>query len=585
MKFRILCAIIVAMLACGACSARDWEVADNGAVADATTDNTAAIQKALDEAGKAGGGVVNIPAGRFRVLGNLSIPGGVTLQGSFRTAPFVQWDQLENTVGTVLLAYAGRGSNDGPPFIKLAGYCSTLAGIMVEYPEWKRSDVPPVPYPPCVASDGTDNVTIQDCNFVNPYEGIRLHYAHRHLIRNVQGYPIWRGLYIDECYDVGRVENIHFWPFGIPYFPTDPFSDWISKNGTAFEFARTDWQYVSNAFCFGYGVGYKFSESAHGPCNGSFVTIGADSCRRPIMVEQANDFGLLITNGEFVGRWEGQDAVGVEIGPKVVGKVSLFNCSFWGPFDKCLWQRSPTSQLTAIGCNFVAWDIAKIGSPAIGVDAGKTIIQGNTFKEGDLHVSVAKGVASALISTNQADGGLIVKNLAGARTVSIGNQGPPVVLTQSQKAFYTMPIGATNDGQFVRRWYGREPGNFWNGKGTMRWSGPNAEIVLPVIPGKAYKVTLDMSVPKPAMMPGAGIYVGATKVAGFKRSGNQMATGLIPASKTSEVVLQIKCRNWKPVDNEPNNRDTRDLGVAVHTVTMKAVGATGRTPYDASSLE
>ncbi len=30
------------------------------------------------------------------------------------------------------------------------------------------------------------------------------------------------------------------------------------ENGEAFIFARSDWQYVLNTFCFGYNVGYKF---------------------------------------------------------------------------------------------------------------------------------------------------------------------------------------------------------------------------------------------------------------------------------------------------------------------------------------
>ncbi|MDO8631628.1 MAG: glycosyl hydrolase family 28-related protein, partial [Phycisphaerales bacterium] len=239
MKFRLLCAVLALTLVCAAGYAREWNVADNGAVADQKTDCTAAFQKALDAAGKAGGGVVNIPAGRFRVNGNLSVPAGVTLRGSSGTAPFVQWDQMDNTVGTVLLAYAGRGSNVGEPFIRLAGDAATIAGFIVIYPEFKRTDVPPIPYPPCIASEHTNNVSVVDVNIVNPYEGIRFTNAHRHLLRNVQGYPIWRGLYVDECYDVGRVENIHFWPFGIPYHPGDPFSVWINRNGTAFEFART----------------------------------------------------------------------------------------------------------------------------------------------------------------------------------------------------------------------------------------------------------------------------------------------------------------------------------------------------------
>ena len=66
---------------------------------------------------------------------------------------------------------------------------------------------------------------------------------------------------MDECYDIGHIENVHFWPFGVAYKPDDPFCKWVNTQGVAFELARTDWHYVLNTFCFGYGVGYKFSKS------------------------------------------------------------------------------------------------------------------------------------------------------------------------------------------------------------------------------------------------------------------------------------------------------------------------------------
>ena len=138
--------------------------------------------------------------------------------------------------------------------------------------------------------------------------------------------------------------------------PEEPYCKWVNTEGVAFELARTDWHYVSNTFCFGYGVGYKFSESKSGATNGNFLGLGADSCRRAVLVEQAQPPGLLITNGEFVGRWSSTDSVCIEIGPKCEGKVSLSNCSFWGPIDRCIWMRSSIGQLAANTCHFVHWD-------------------------------------------------------------------------------------------------------------------------------------------------------------------------------------------------------------------------------------
>jgi hypothetical protein len=324
--------------------------------------------------------------------------------------------------GSILLAYAGRGSEQGPPFIRLAGSNSAVAGLIVEYPEWKQTDVPPVPYPPCVYSENTNNVGISECCFLNPYEAVKLIRAHRHLVRNVTGYPSKRGIYVDECMDIGHIENVHFWPFGVAYQQNEPYCKWVNTNAVAFELARTDWHYAFNTFCFGYGVGYKFSASKRGSTNGNFLGIGADSCRRAVLVEQAQSAGLLITNGEFVGRWGSEDSVCVEVGPKTEGKVSLVNCSFWGPIERCIWMRSPVGQLTASVCNFVDWNNHGNGAPAIQLDAGKAIVQGCTFAHAGTHVAAAKDVKSAILTGNQANGGFRADNQAGRRLQSFANE-------------------------------------------------------------------------------------------------------------------------------------------------------------------
>jgi hypothetical protein len=325
-------------------------------------------------------------------------------------------------LGSVLLPRANRGNPDAEPFIRLGGNMSALAGFIISYPEWSQRDAPPVPYPPSVLGDGgIENAAVIDCCFLGTYEAIRLVSAHRHLIRNVYGYPHWRGIYVDMCGDVGRIENCHFWPFGVDYKPDDPFCEWVNTHAVAFEFARTDWQYVLNTFCFGYGVGYKFSESRNGACNGNFLGIGADSCERAVLVEQAQPFGLLMTNGEFVGRWGSKNAVCIEVQEKAETKVSLTNCAFWGPIDRCIVQKSPDTQLTANACHFVNWD-----KTAIELSAGKATIQGCTFVERKTCVEVAEAVKSAILLGNQATAGFIVENNAGARTQSGFNEEPSV---------------------------------------------------------------------------------------------------------------------------------------------------------------
>lgn len=547
-------------------AAQSWNVVDAGAVPDGATDVTAVFQKLLDEAGQAGGGVVEVPAGHFRINGNLSIPANVTLQGVFRVAPSVRRGQTGELTGSVLLAYAGRGMPDGLPFVRLAGANACLAGVVVNYPEWKAADVPPVPYPPCVYAEEAEDVSVRDCLLLNPYEAIVLVRAGRHLIRNVTGYPSKRGIYVDWCGDIGRIENVHFWPFGVAYNPKDPYCEWINTQGVAFEMARTDWQYVHNTFCFGYGVGYKFSESKNGSANGNFLGMGADSCRRAVLVEQAQAPGLLITNGEFVGRWSSTDSICLEVGPKVEGKVSLANCSFWGPIDRCVSMQAPDGQFTASACHFVDWDNGGLDAPAIHLEAGKAIVQGCTFEHEGLNVQVESRVLSAILMGNQASGGFRVENRAAARTRLGLNEEDTLAWTAEARDHYRIQVGTPGDGRYLRGWHGRE-----GQEKPFRWSMGKSRLTLPVNPGKAYTLTLNLTAHPPGVDAEAGLYLEGTRLAPLE-AGKPLVAQLTPGP-AGELHLELRCKGWVPSELNQASQDPRTLGVQVFSVTMEVAGA------------
>ena len=64
-----------------------FNVRSFGAVGDSKTDDTAAFQRALDAAGKAGGGIVYAPRGNYFFAGNLNVPKAVTLAGIWQSVP------------------------------------------------------------------------------------------------------------------------------------------------------------------------------------------------------------------------------------------------------------------------------------------------------------------------------------------------------------------------------------------------------------------------------------------------------------------------------------------------------------------
>ncbi|HOD50427.1 MAG TPA: glycosyl hydrolase family 28-related protein [Candidatus Hydrogenedentes bacterium] len=565
-----------------ATQAGQWNVMDYGAVAGPETDNTAAFQRALDAAGASGGGLVAVPAGHYRLDGTISIPIAVTLQGTFHAPPTDRQGEDPKLDGSVLLAYAGRGDPAAAPFIRLTGSMATLSGFIVAYPEWKESDVPPVPYPPTVYASGSINVAVLDCCFLNSYEALHFQDSHRFLVRNVYGYPSCRGLYVDNCLDIGRVENCHFWPFGINY-GASAYTQWINENGVAFEFARTDWQYVTNTFCFGYGIGYKFSTTKNGSCNGNFLGIGADCCRRAVLVDTVpNTIDLLITNGEFVGRWGSVDSVGVEIIGQSDARVSLNNCAFWGPLDRAIWSRPLNANLTVNACGFKDWDLGAQDSPAIQIDGGKAIIQGNTFFLEGLHARVGEKAASAIFTANQAPAGLRVINEAGSRTLMTANEVDTLEWPRGAARNYGVWLGDLGDGRYVRGFHSKERARPWHEEGTMRWGGAKPRLVLPVDPGKEYSLTVDVFVPEQALDAQNGLYLGPKRIAELPaKEGAALISATIPPQEHTSVEIAVRAKAWFETSQGVTPNSARPLSVAVRRFTMKARRAPARM-FDAN---
>lgn len=111
-------------------------VTDYGAVADGTTDNSAAIQSAIDAAGN--GGTVFFPAGTYRIKAHLNLKSGVTLLGDSQVSTkILQKDSDAHTSSTDVhhvtiknLTFTGPGmnaSNGGGIFFGRKDNDNTLA--------------------------------------------------------------------------------------------------------------------------------------------------------------------------------------------------------------------------------------------------------------------------------------------------------------------------------------------------------------------------------------------------------------------------------------------------------------------------
>lgn len=378
-----------------------FDARDFGAVGDARKDDTEAIQKALDRAGVQGGGIVHLPAGTYRIEGHLTIPSGVTLQGIWQTP-----HHEDKTWGSALFALAGRGEAEGEALIRV-GPSSAVRGLKIFYPEQKVDAI--VPYPYAIRGAGME-LAVEDLTFVNAWQGIDFSASHElHTIRNVHGCVLRRGIVIDRCTDIGRIENVHFnphfWARTLPPpgesmgFPPDGWpklEKYVKENAEIFIFGRSDWEYVLNTFAWGFESCYKFIKTDSGACNGNFLGIGADGGKYCVVVEECFPYGLLITNGEFVSF----DGVQVVTRPGFTGVVQLNNCAFWGPARQCVLHQGK-GLLSLQQCNFHFWDAPQKGLAAVEAASGELSVVNCFFQQKGQPIKVDPGAGEAILLGNR----------------------------------------------------------------------------------------------------------------------------------------------------------------------------------------
>ena len=391
-----------------------------GAKADGPMDDTLAIQKLLDETGKAGGKAL-LPAGRYRVAGSLRVPPGVTFEG-VGEAPV--WS--EPLKGTVILATGGRDKEDAPALFEL-GHSAGVRGLTVWYPEQTPTDIRP--YPWTFHLQGHDN-TVENVTLINSYNGIRIGPEGnvRHRIRSVVGCVLRRGIFVDSCSDIGRIENVqfhcHWWSVKEVGGDWKPVHEFMWKNLEAFIFGRTDWEYVNNTFVFPVNIGYRFIATKAGAANGQFSGIGADEAQICVKVDAIQPMGLLISNGQFVCM-HGDIRTEVLVESTCQGSVRLVNCAFWGPARQCVVSHS-RSFVSLSDCYLSSTGRkTNPGLHLVEADGGKLQVRGCSFGSDEPAIALRPGLQHAIISENNGVRGVEIANEIGDHAALANNEPPP----------------------------------------------------------------------------------------------------------------------------------------------------------------
>lgn len=386
--------------------------------ADPQTDAGPVIQAAVDEAAAAGGGVVFLPAGQWRLGTPITLKEGVTLRGDW-AAP----DKGGAGQGTILAVTCGRGDAEGTPAITVERGAG-LREATIWYPEQNPMDI--VPYPWAIRASTTavgDNTTVMNVTLVNPYQGIKVgpEWNELHTIRNVYGTPLKIGFWNDFCTDIGRLIEVDFGPkwwqeCGLPGAPTGraqmrAVDQFMRTEGTGVQIGRSDWEYLYRVRVNGYGTGFHFVPGQQGTTNAVMFGCEARDCSIGLQTDALNSTGLSATGCTF----EGFEA-GV-VAPSSFGTIVQFNTCTLRGYQGPAARLEGRGALTFQNCTFSGWQV-------VGLDARDGVVTalGCSFGQEGTAVRLSSEVDRARLLGNTFAGEPVIEN-ASPNDVEIAHAG------------------------------------------------------------------------------------------------------------------------------------------------------------------
>ena len=276
-------------------------------------DSTLAIQKAIEDLSKAGGGTVWLPAGRYKITKNIRIHQMVTLRGDWRDPDSQAADPDDGgSYGTVIVV-------DMPPDPNMTGGAFTMLGnsgalgLTIYYPSQSLDDPKPYPFAFDIAgrSIGVGNVnyglvTLQNITLLNAYRGIcagltpheggegMAGWAHsQHGVFNIKGTVMCQGLDMRNSADFGVIRGVDIAPrywaeAGATYNAPEKEAlvAYTRANVTAYTMADIEWGNLAGIHCTDVDVGIHFVEGARTRTGFGMYDIRLLNCRQAIAIEE-----------------------------------------------------------------------------------------------------------------------------------------------------------------------------------------------------------------------------------------------------------------------------------------------------------
>ena len=278
----------LAQLRSGLLADRPVHVRDYGAVGNGVADDGPAIQAAINAIKLAGGGVLQFGPRIYRIASPVVINGvTVTLQGSgFTEGPNEAngtWFKIDQT-GFTPFTFSGtmaRGSTVRDIAIRQYHAAPSATWTPTDYDYVFRVQ-------DCLGAVDFENIFLVAVN-----RGIWCDNSGRMSIRRLRGQVFTRGVEVDRCYDICRLEHVHFWTFQTN---DGNVVTWQQNNQDALVFRKVDGVFLDDIFVLGARSTLRFSASASGVTTKFYGSnIYADFSKYGVWID-ANDVEGRIAN-------------------------------------------------------------------------------------------------------------------------------------------------------------------------------------------------------------------------------------------------------------------------------------------------
>jgi hypothetical protein len=223
-----------------------------GVVGDGVTDDTVAMQAALNYASSTGQ-TLYVPSGKYRMTAQLNFSSGVAITGD---AP-----NITNAVPTPIVCPPTTGTWFYFDHTGIGFFCRDNGAVGLAKRFVNISDIgtyrpnQPTPGPgwtPLVCSEDIRveyDVQLYNVVLLNPYVGVYVRSAGTLNVQHLMGQPLYTGINCERSTDVQYWNEVQWWPF---WSTNSNVYNYTVNNAVGFRITRADGLYINNSFSIYY---------------------------------------------------------------------------------------------------------------------------------------------------------------------------------------------------------------------------------------------------------------------------------------------------------------------------------------------